>query len=106
MGVARSSFYDQKSANSVAAETPAVALRARIEVICVEFPRNGYRRVTKQLKADGWAVNHKRVARLMREDALTVRRIRHFVKTTDSDHDHPVYPNLAKDIVPYGPDQL
>ena len=106
MGVARSSYYDRQRANDGAAEAPAVALRARIEAICVEFPRYGYRRVTKQLKADGWAVNHKRVARLMREEALTVGRIRHFVKTTDSDHDEPIYPNLAKDIVPHGPDQL
>ena len=29
-----------------------------------------------------------------------------FVATTDSDHDGPIFPNLAKDLVPSGPNQL
>ena len=38
----------------------------------------------------------------MREHALTVRPRRRFVATTDSDHDGPIFPNLAKDVVPTG----
>src|SRR5690606_10227379 len=34
------------------------------------------------------------------------RRRRRYVATTDGDHDLPIFPNLAKDIVPDGPDQL
>lgn len=106
MDIARSSYYHQgvtPDPNKVASD---MALRADIEAICAEFPRYGYRRVTKQLKADGWTVNHKRVARIMREEALTVRRIRRFVKTTDSAHAEPIYPNLALAFDPDGPDQL
>ena len=44
------------------------ALEARIGDLCLEFPRYGYRRVTKQLHREGWMVNHKRVARIMREN--------------------------------------
>lgn len=106
MGIARSSFYAHGAASDVAAAPEAVVLRDSIEAICAEFPRYGYRRVAKQLRADGWLVNHKRVARVMREEALTVRRIRQFIKTTDSDHGEPVYPNLARDVVADGPDQL
>jgi putative transposase len=62
--------------------------------------------VTAQLKAEGERVNRKRVARIMREQDLPVRPKRRFVVTTDSDHDGPVFPNLAKDMVPSGPDQL
>ena len=51
-------------------------------------------------------VNHKKVMRLMREHGLTVRPRRRFVATTDSDHDGPIFPNLAKDVVPTGPNQL
>ena len=29
-----------------------------------------------------------------------------YVVTTDSDHDGPIFPDLAKDAVPDGPDQL
>ena len=51
-------------------------------------------------------VNHKKVMRLMREHGLSVRPRRRFVATTDSDHDGPIFPNLAKDVVPTGPNQL
>src|SRR5204862_3760656 len=81
-------------------------LVARIRAICAEFPRYGYRRVTAQLKAEGERVNHKRVSRIMREQDLRVRPKRRFVATTDSDHDGPIFPDLAKDLAPTGPDQL
>jgi transposase len=84
----------------------AARLVARIHEICAEFPRYGYRRVTAQLKAEGERVNHKRVARIMREQDLRVRPERRFVATTDSDHHGPVFPNPAKDLAPSGPDQL
>jgi transposase InsO family protein len=40
-------------------------------------------------------VNHKRVARIMREDNLLAVQPRAFVVTTDSDHEFEVYLNLA-----------
>jgi transposase InsO family protein len=43
-------------------------------------------------------VNHKRVARIMREDNLLCLRRKKFVTTTDSRHGLPVYPNLARDM--------
>jgi hypothetical protein len=55
--------------------------------------------VTAQLVNDGIVVNHKKVMRLMKEHGLTVRPRRRFVATTDSDHDGPIFPNLAKDVV-------
>jgi len=51
-------------------------------------------------------VNHKRVRRLMQEDNLLCLRRRKFVVTTDSNHELPVYPNLAADLVLTGLDQL
>jgi putative transposase len=42
----------------------------------------------------------------MREEALPPRRIRKFLVTIDSDHAEPIFPNLARDFVPIGPDQL
>jgi transposase InsO family protein len=52
------------------------------------------------------AVNHKRVARLMREDNLLAVQPRAFVTTTDSDHACAVYLNLARRMTPTGIDQL
>jgi putative transposase len=51
-------------------------------------------------------VNHKKIRRLMRQHELQPKIRRRFVATTDSDHDGPIFSNLAKDIVPSGPNQL
>jgi putative transposase len=81
-------------------------LRDAIQRIALEFPSYGWPRMTEELKRRGWAVNHKRVYRLMREDNLLCLRKRKFVITTDSDHGLPVYPNLAREMVLMGLDQL
>jgi len=74
-------------------------LMDRIEAICLEFPRYGYRRVSQQLKRGGRQVNHKKVLRLMRESDLLCQVKRKWVKTTNSNHCLPIYPNLIKDMV-------
>src|SRR5260370_14274725 len=58
------------------------------------------------LRRGGWVVNHKRVLRLMRADNLLCLRNRAFVRTTDSDHQLRVYPNLARDLKVSGLNQL
>ena len=71
----------------------------RIGDLCLEFPRYGYRRVTKQLQREGWIVNHKKVSRIMREKDWTCRsRKKRWIATTDSIHDFPIYPNLIKKL--------
>jgi putative transposase len=42
----------------------------------------------------------------MREHDLRPRARRRFVATTDSDHGMPIFPNLAKDVILSGPNQL
>jgi putative transposase len=106
MSLAPSSYYYRPKPRSAEAVAEEARLVLRIREICAEFPRYGYRRVTAQLKAEGERVNHKRVARIMREQELRVRPKWRFVVTTTSDHDGPIFPNLAKDMVPTGPDQL
>ena len=72
----------------------------RIEQICLDFPKYGYRRVTQQLKREGWLINnHKKVHRIMREKGWLCRpRKKKWVTTTDSNHNLPIYPNLIKDL--------
>jgi putative transposase len=106
VSLAPSSYYYRPRPKSAEAVAEEARLVARIRAICAEFPRYGYRRVTAQLKAEGRRVNHKRVSRIMGEQDLRVRPRRRFVVTTDSDHDGPIFPDLAKDMVPSGPDQL
>jgi transposase InsO family protein len=83
-----------------------MALRDAIQRIALEFPSYGWRRMTAELQRQGWAVNHKRVYRRMREDNLLCLRKRRFVVTTDSAHGLPVYPNLARTLRLTGLDQL
>jgi len=81
-------------------------LRNEIQKIALEFPCYGRPRITAELKRRGWKVNHKRVARIMREDNLLCLRRKKFVTTTDSNHGLKVYPNLAGEMELTGIDQL
>jgi len=71
-------------------------LRDAIQKIAVDRPMYGYRRITAELGRNGRVVNHKRVLRITGEDNLLCLRRRSFVRTTDSNHKLPVYPNLAR----------
>jgi len=96
MKLSRSSFYYRSRSGDPEWMKLEADLRDCIEAICLEFPRYGYRRVTHQLKYEGWQVNHKKVLRLMRESDLLCRLKRRWVRTTDSRHHFPRYPNLIK----------
>jgi transposase InsO family protein len=91
LALSRSWYY---AAQGAADEERDVALRAEIEQIVLEFPGYGYRRVTKALQRAGWTVNHKRVLRIRREEALLCQLKRRWVPTTDSGHGLTTYPNL------------
>ncbi len=69
--------------------------------------RDGYRVITIQLRREGWAVNHKRVARIRREDnLLCVPKLSFRPPTTDGRHHWRVWPNLARHMVPMAINQL
>jgi putative transposase len=106
MGLARSTYYYRLRQKSLAAKKEEADLRDRIEQIVVEFTRYGYRRVTYQLRREGYKVNHKRVARLMREQSLQCQIKRRWVRTTDSDHGYRIYPNLVKGLAVGGRNQV
>ncbi len=106
LNLSLSSYY-YKSKELVAPEIKKENdLLDHIERIALEFPRYGYRRITHQLKREGITVNHKRVLRLMRESSLLVVAKRKWVKTTDSNHRYPIYPNLVKDFILTGINQI
>ncbi len=103
--VSRSSFYRFDPERKPGAERD-MDLRDAIQRIALEWPSYGRPRITAELRRQGWTVNPKRVYRLMREDNLLCLRRRKFVVTTDSNHGLPVYPNLARELVLTGLDQL
>jgi len=83
-----------------------IELRDEMQKVALEWPAYGYRRITRELQERGFQVNHKRVLRMMREDNLLCVRRRAFVVTTDSRHNLPVYPNLAREMAPAAVNQL
>jgi putative transposase len=102
-GVGRTWCYTHPAPEMVAARD--VALRDAIEQRALEVPGYGHRRMTKALQRAGWDVNHKRVLRVMREEALLCQLQRHFAVTTQSDHGLTAYPNLLTGRDLTGPDQ-
>ena len=102
-GVSRSWYYE---AGREPVDESATALRDQIEQLILEFPGYGYRRVTRALQRAGWHVNHKRVLRIMREEALLCHlKTRFVVVTTDSQHGLPVYPNILAETTLTAPNQ-
>lgn len=104
-GVSRAGYYRRFEASA-----PARAdadLRDEIQRLSLAHRHYGYRRITAQLRREGWVVNAKRVLRLMREDNLLSLRTRPFVpRTTDSRHGYPIVPNLVRGLSPTGIDQI
>jgi putative transposase len=101
MGLARSTFYDAPARRAGDGE-----IIAAIAAISEEFEAYSYRRVGAELRHRGMAVNTKKIRRPMREHDLQPKRRRRYVATTDSDHEAPIFPNLAPSVVVTGPNQL
>lgn len=95
IGLAPSGFYYYKPViDPVVRKKRDADLRDLIEQIHVDFPGYGYRRIRHHLIRMGVVVNAKRIRRVMREYRLWPIVWKSFVRTTDSDHGWPLYPNL------------
>jgi putative transposase len=95
----RAGYYRHWRASAPRAEE--TGLRDRLQGLALAHRHYGYRRLGPLLRREGWAVNHKRVLRLLREDNLLCLRKGAFVPaTTDSRHGWKVWPNLARRLVP------
>jgi len=98
--VPRSSYYYRP------AERDEQPLKEAISELAAQWPTYGYRRITAELQAAEWVVNHKRVARLMDEMDLQVPAKRKKRWTTDSRHNWSRYPNLVLGLEVTYPDQV
>ena len=96
LGLCRSGYYRWLS-GGVGVDGD-LELREEIQSIALEWSAYGYRRITAELRRRGYVINHKRVRRVMREDNLLCLRKKSFMKITNSDHKHLIYPNLAGDL--------
>jgi putative transposase len=97
-GMARSSYYYENAAPNES----ELRLRSAIEQVAAEWPTYGCRRVTAQLRREGYCVNTKYVWRVMRELGLQVARPKKKCRTTNSAHPFPRFPNLVLTCEPDG----
>ncbi len=104
--VSRSGYYTLIERDQIS--NPGVhkmKIKNEIEDIVVDFPKYGYRRVKIELNRRGLEVNNKVVYGIMKENNLLCSKKRFVPKTTDSEHNLPVYLNLIKDLVVTGINQ-
>jgi len=95
--VSRSGYYSWVERGPSARVRRDEELATKIRVIHREHrERYGSPRIHAELTASGDQVGRKRVARLMRQNGLKARPRKHYKRTTDSGHKHPVAPNLLK----------
>jgi putative transposase len=97
LDVSRSGYYAWRGRPASERAVADRALTAEIRVIHERSRRRyGSPRIHEELGANDKRVGRKRVARLMKEDGISARTKRRFVKTTDSKHDFPIAPNLLQ----------
>ncbi len=106
MNISPSSYYKRpNTAAQVLRSQSDQALLKSIRQVISDWPCYGYRRVTAELRRRTIVVNHKRVARIMREHQLTMKPEKRKWNKTHGACGVPC-PNLAKGFAPCGPDQL
>jgi putative transposase len=97
MELSSSTYYKEKSFSSSEKEEMEADIRGQIESVRVEFPRAGYRTLLKYLERRGIFVTEYRLRKVLKKFSLHIKLKRRFVRTTDSNHGHKVYPNLLGD---------
>ena len=106
MKLASSSYYYRLLTDLEAQEQSDTLLREHIERLQQDFPGYGYRRLGHQLRREGMVVNNKKIRRVQRKYRLFPIRWRGFkIATTDSNHNHKVYPNLLAEKILTGINQ-
>lgn len=96
----RSSLYYQP----VPPSAEEIALKHRIDQIYTAYPFYGYRKITKQLQLEDIQVNHKAVARHMREMGL--QAIYPGPNLSKRAHQASIYPYLLRNVTASTPNQI
>lgn len=101
-----STYYAKPTIPRAVREAADVVLRDAIEKVRVVFPRAGYRPLLRYLRQSGIVIGERKLRRILAKFALQIRPRKRFVRTTDSEHPHPVYENLLEEHEPNGINQV
>ena len=77
---------------------------AEIDKIYTDFPYYGVRKITAEMRRQGFKVNRKRIRRLMKQ--MGIEAIYQKPNLSKNDKAHPVYPYLLKGLEIIRPDQV
>jgi putative transposase len=100
LGLNRTSLYYRP----VAPSSEEVALKHQIDAIYTRWPFYGVRRITAQLRREGRLVNHKAVARHMRE--MSLQAIAPGPNLSKRVHQQAIYPYLLRDVTATHPNHI
>lgn len=101
-----SSFYYKPKRDRAERERQDADLRNLIEQVQAAIPGSGYRQVQDQLHRAGIRVGERRIRNVMGKFGLWAEIKRAWVKTTDSNHDFKLYPNLISGMKITGTNQV
>jgi transposase InsO family protein len=110
LGVSRQSHYQHVKAEYVARFENDIILDF-VRNLKSKQPNAGVRKILLHIEEELYAKSGITIGRdalfdLLRENSLLVRRRRKRVKTTDSNHCYRKYPNIIREFIPTGIDQL
>lgn len=95
--VSKGGYYKWKQQPESKREKENKKMIEKIKIIHKENDETyGSPRITERLKQEGIAINEKRVARLMKINDICAKTKRKFKKTTNSQHNYPIAPNLLQ----------
>ncbi len=107
MAVSQSGYYAWASRPASQRQRDDMVFLAHIRSLHVRNLRAyGRKRMTEELKCQGITIGERRVGRLMQDNDIHVVRTRKFKRTTDSNHNYNIAPNLLDgDFKATGPNQ-
>jgi len=100
LGISRASLYYQP----VPPTAEEVKLKHRIDELYTAYPFYGSRRITAQLRRDGWGINRKRVQRCMAEMGLVA--VHPGPNLSKPAPGHQIYPYLLRNVTASHPNHI
>lgn len=106
MQLSSSTYYSDPKISRSERESFEADVRGKIEQIRVDLPGSGYRVLLSALKSSGIKIGERKLRGILAKFELQIRPRKKFVRTTDSNHTHRVYPNLIEEMTVTGVNQV
>lgn len=99
IGLSTSTYYYKPKRSRLELAKEDHDIKSAIEKIRKDFPQSGYRTLLHYLKREhGIKIGETKLRRIIRENGLQAKQVKRFVKTTWSEHDELIYPNLLPEM--------